>query len=481
MDETKQQSADLHELPEGDLDLDLSDLDLDLPDVGEDPALPIVEDNLSDGDDLPEGLTGESPVAEFEAGEDWEFSGSDFDGDDMSLDPPAGDSDVPAADPMDLAPLEDEEDLQPVALSEAELENILGSDTEEAMATPEADAEGDVLGQDFAEMPGPDDGLEMSDDVLALDDDSDSSDDVMAATATADDADEVEHEELTPISDDLDLDFEVPADGPLASALSDDDDDDEPITLSEDELGSILDDVEPSDEMVEGVALGPDASASAPAPLAEPAGVEEDITLTDDELNQVLLDGDVGSAAAPQAEAPSLLDDEDDEPITLTPEELGNIVADADQMDAAPSAEAAPVSILDSEDDEGPVALSENELDAILEDVDDAPMMAAGEPVTDDDLFGDEPAAGEEHVIVLDEYDDEIAAAAAVEAEKPTGTDAAIVDRAAEAAGVNKEELKKVISYLDNLFDQLPDSTVEEFSRSEYFELYRKVMSELGL
>ena len=38
-----------------------------------------------------------------------------------------------------------------------------------------------------------------------------------------------------------------------------------------------------------------------------------------------------------------------------------------------------------------------------------------------------------------------------------------------------------MIGYLDGLFDQLPDETVREFSKSEYFDLYKKIMTELGL
>ncbi len=45
----------------------------------------------------------------------------------------------------------------------------------------------------------------------------------------------------------------------------------------------------------------------------------------------------------------------------------------------------------------------------------------------------------------------------------------------------NREELKQVISYLDNLLGELPDNLIEKFSRSEYFSLYQKVMDDLGL
>ena len=46
---------------------------------------------------------------------------------------------------------------------------------------------------------------------------------------------------------------------------------------------------------------------------------------------------------------------------------------------------------------------------------------------------------------------------------------------------VKKEELKKVISYMDELLGSLPDSYIKEFASSEYFELYKKIMNELEL
>ena len=55
------------------------------------------------------------------------------------------------------------------------------------------------------------------------------------------------------------------------------------------------------------------------------------------------------------------------------------------------------------------------------------------------------------------------------------------IDTFSEESGVNKIEIRKMIGYLDKLFDKLPEETVLEFSRSEYFGLYKKIMDELGL
>ncbi len=490
MDETKKQPTELPELPEGDLDLDLADLDLDVPDLAElDPKLPVVDDtgvsgspdDLGDMGDMSDLVTDELAPPAMSGSDsgslsmDWELPPDESEGLAASTEPggPSG-----ALDP--LAPPEDEDDLQPVALSESELENILGSADDPLQSQVDdfdSSLEAPPMAGDFQELGSDEGDLELSDADLTVDADT--------GPAQAAEAD-VEYEELTPLAEGPDTDFDVPAEAVVAGFPEEEDD--EPVTLSEDELGSILDDVDTEAVFAGGIEPDSDTALS--------PGLEEDITLSDEELNQVLLEGDVPLAAAGVAlgaGAPSLLDEEDDEPITLTAEELGNIVADVEEEEAGIGPPLTS-SILDSEDDEGPVALSENELEAILEDVDEGASVAGTPMDLGAEGFEEGPGAtAEEHVIVLDEYEDEglespaaMAGAAAVAAAgatalRPSREESAVVDRAADRSGLDRGELKKMISYLDGLFDQLPDSTVEEFSRSEYYDLYKKIMSELGI
>ncbi|MDR3356583.1 MAG: hypothetical protein LBO04_05275, partial [Spirochaetaceae bacterium] len=44
-----------------------------------------------------------------------------------------------------------------------------------------------------------------------------------------------------------------------------------------------------------------------------------------------------------------------------------------------------------------------------------------------------------------------------------------------------KKELQIVLSYMDKLLEALPDEKIEEFARSEQFDIYKKVFKELGL
>ncbi|MDR1904581.1 MAG: hypothetical protein LBQ88_20140 [Treponema sp.] len=44
-----------------------------------------------------------------------------------------------------------------------------------------------------------------------------------------------------------------------------------------------------------------------------------------------------------------------------------------------------------------------------------------------------------------------------------------------------QQELKTVLSYMDQLLESLPDDKIEEFAQSEYFDTYKKLFKELGL
>ena len=44
-----------------------------------------------------------------------------------------------------------------------------------------------------------------------------------------------------------------------------------------------------------------------------------------------------------------------------------------------------------------------------------------------------------------------------------------------------KQDIKSVLSYMDQLLDNLPEDKIAEFARSEHFELYKKLFTEFGL
>lgn len=206
------------------------------------------------------------------------------------------------------------------------------------------------------------------------------------------------------------------------------------VSLSEEELDSILGDVD--------------------------EGVEESEEETADELEAA----EVGLEEAPLPEipeaeegsvfgveeTPSILDAEEDESITLTADELSNIVSGGVQppeeepelsgagmpiSEAVPSSE---ISFFHDEGEEGPVALTDSELAEIMEGT-------------------------------------------TVEEELPAPRTERMADELSMETGLKRDELKRIIGYLDDLLGQLPEDTVREFSRSEYFSLYKKVIEDLEI
>ncbi len=44
-----------------------------------------------------------------------------------------------------------------------------------------------------------------------------------------------------------------------------------------------------------------------------------------------------------------------------------------------------------------------------------------------------------------------------------------------------KDEIKDILLYMDQLLESLPDDKIQEFARSEHFEVYKKIFEELGI
>jgi hypothetical protein len=44
-----------------------------------------------------------------------------------------------------------------------------------------------------------------------------------------------------------------------------------------------------------------------------------------------------------------------------------------------------------------------------------------------------------------------------------------------------QSELKRILTYMDQLLESLPEEKIDEFARSEYFDSYKKLFKELGL
>ncbi len=386
-----------------------------------------------------------------------------------------------------------EEDDGPITLSMEELENI-GADSEEAdtpklnildeeledeTITLSPDELGDIISGGETEDENEEESLDSIGDI-ETEEEEEASFDVFGDETEEDSEEDSELE--SELETDHDFDFEP--DGvdettsePSSGLEGEIEEDEGPLALSMEELESIAEDAEESsdEELV-------DSLDRAPLPY------EEDSEKSD-----------------------TLEEDLEDESIALSMEELENITG-SDEETVEPEVE--PVV------DEVETVTGDNVDDLIgdeipgegLEDISDLPME---EPVVDfsigdkadlvesEDLveFGDEntkhdlptPTLGNDDSpgidIDLDEYAPEGKLSPLEElraTQSPSMEDKPLNEVAEDALGEAGSELtvtdrKKVLGYLDNLLGNLPDDVIKEFSKSQYFDLYKKLMKELGL
>ena len=119
---------------------------------------------------------------------------------------------------------------------------------------------------------------------------------------------------------------------------------------------------------------------------------------------------------------------EEDESIALSEDELGNIVGEEEPVV--------------SEDEDESITLSEDELGNIVGEEEPLPDYGLYETLQEEDF------STEEHF---------------------------------QFQSVTKKDLQKLMSFLDEKLGSMPEEFVEEFAKSEYFELYKKIMNELDL
>ncbi|WP_411821753.1 hypothetical protein [Leptospira sp. 'Mane'] len=344
--------------------------------------------------------------------------------------------------------LDDEPEDETITLSPDELGNILGDEESEEEEESSEDSTFDIdLGSD--ELP------EMS-----LDSD----------------------EEESESSSGLEGEYEETQN----DILSDDpEEDDGPIALSLEELESIAGDAEeaPDEELVDSLDRAPLPYEEEQA--AEDAFLEEDledesIALSMEELENITADEE-------DAEVETLSNENIDDLLGEVPgdglDDIGELPEEESLAGLAPSPEE------DSEEDHeieltlDPLDLPADDSLVSFEDEETAESVA---PVIENlvpTLAGDASAGIE---IDLDDYalegklspleelraetaPPELAASQSKEDKEILGSELSVVER------------KKVLGYLDNLLGNLPDEVIKEFSKSDYFDLYKKLMKELEL
>ncbi|EKR16845.1 hypothetical protein LEP1GSC019_2700 [Leptospira interrogans serovar Pyrogenes str. 2006006960] len=381
--------------------------------------------------------------------------------------------------------LEDEEANEPIALSDEELGNLLASENEELTTSEESNDLAEAIDWDSSptsEVPLED---EESNEPIAL---------------SLDELDHIltdENEEPAATSEESsDLTETIDWDSPGSETSLEDEEANEPIALSLDELDHILTDEneepaatsEESNDLTETIDWDSPGSETS----LEDEEANEPIALSLDELDHILTDENEEPAAiseesndlaetidwdsSPASEI-SLEDEEANEPIAFSDEELGNLLASGNE---------------ESEDKIGsdiPKVETEEDLSEILGELPPVSDLDAFDSI-DEDVSKEEEVStivptlesvkDQEMIIVLDEYADEEESSPIEELRKtPDQTEAIVGELSGDVP--SKDEMKRIMTYLDELLGNLPDDLIREFSRSDYFELYKKLMKQIGV
>lgn len=433
---------------------------------------PLEKDNLFDDDDIADepitlsmdelsAITGEEDTEE-DTEED-EFDSlptpdDTVDFDEFSL----GDEEVSSEDVNLLTESEENNQQEDLTLSDEELGNILGAEDElpandvfnqddEITLLPETE-ESEELGETEAEE-GSDDsvfGLEWDDEAEEEDQHSRDQEEESKEQEKEKDQDQEEQEEFL---DSVDSEgFEGLEDSEDSIETGDSQDEinfdpeedmaDEPITLSTDELNDIIGEIPPGED------------------LEDLSQVREEIIEPEEDLGF-----DQAEEEEPESVQEAVIPEEPESAEEAEmPEEL-------ETTEEAELSEEAPIHT-EAEESESP-GMEENTERATT------PTLDLNKPV-------------EPEFIDIDEYaeegglspKEELRSSPAPEPGKEesiSSEEDSSESQEKDMDGLSPEEKKKVLSYLDNLLGNLPDDLIREFSKSNYFDLYKKMMKEIGL
>ncbi|EMP79733.1 hypothetical protein LEP1GSC162_0910, partial [Leptospira santarosai str. CBC1531] len=234
--------------------------------------------------------------------------------------------------------------------------------------------------------------------------------------------------------------------------------DEEAIALSEDELGNLL-----SDDSNMGTDGFEDTGSMFKENESPSLPAEQDLGGPDEfGLEEAPSDSSVdfeSNEFFPEPEG------EDKESIALSEEELGNLLSSEDTFASAKEED------LNEILGELPLVSDLDAFDSIDDDVSKEEVTRVAPTTVNED----------EMIIVLDEYADEEKSSPIEELRKTPDQSETPIQGDASGETPSKEEMKRIMTYLDELLGNLPDDLIREFSRSDYFELYKKLMKQIGV
>jgi hypothetical protein len=256
---------------------------------------------------------------------------------------------------------------------------------------------------------------------------------------------------------------------------------------------AVIDEPNISGNLVENVLQEPSPDSIAiNLDMEEPLIPEADDEPEDEPL-EALVD-EIGDLFIDDENAVELLHEDNVKPVdmALEPAELPEIFAG--EADASPEAlDKSPAAV--EEPAEFPEIFAE-EAGASPEALDKSPA-AEEEPAELPEVFAEEADASPEALDKSPAAEEEPAEFPEIFAEEAGASPEAVPEEAAEAVPARggtpgasgarplpdnlKQELKVVLSYMDQILESLPDEKIEEFARSEHFNTYKKLFEELGL
>ncbi|MGC8770309.1 MAG: hypothetical protein ACP5Q5_03535 [Brevinematia bacterium] len=230
-----------------------------------------------------------------------------------------------------------------------------------------------------------------------------------------------------------------------------------------------IDEIKLEEIPIEEINISPEESSEIPI-IEEEKQEEEPVAIAEEEKEELISPEKVEEGAAKEDDftfdlsvIPDVAEVEEDEPIALSLEELNNIeVSEESIEERMPSSEGENIEIAVDE-------LSDNvELQDSLK-----------EPASLEVYGTDESEAGLPEGIEIEGIDNIF--------EEPVpgksfSESAGVIDDKLESLSPEtKEELKTVLKYLDNLLEELPEDKIKEFAKSEYYDLYVKILDKLGI
>jgi len=177
---------------------------------------------------------------------------------------------------------------------------------------------------------------------------------------------------------------------------------------------------------------------------------------------------------------PDVAEVDEDEPIALSLEELNNIEVSEEsaiQYETPVVTEEPSLIEKEVEPELEEIKLEEGEnIEVSLEDLTEKSQELMKEP-SSLEVYGIEEPKGEElELTEVEKIFEEPVAKAFTE----TG-EVALEEKIDVLSPETKEELKAVLKYLDNLLEDLPPEKIKEFAKSEYYDLYIKILDKLGI